>query len=75
METGQPDCLVETDQPDTGVPGTSVLTLGTRLAWCLPVGADGQAIYLDADRLDMPDPKGLLGRLATLLERLAPLVA
>lgn len=74
METGEADCLVETDQPEGWTPGQSVLALGIRLVWCVPVGLAGEAVYLDADRLDVPDPKGLLARLTTLLTRLTPLV-
>ena len=69
-------CLIETDKPEGWVPGTSLLSLGIRMVWCLPVGPEArEALYLDTAKLDALDPRALLGRLDGLLTRFAEALA
>jgi hypothetical protein len=75
VEEREAVCLIETDRPETWTPGQSLLALGIRMVWCLPVGPAGtEAVYIDTSKLDAIDPREMLARLENLLKRFESLL-
>ncbi|MDB5100037.1 MAG: Response regulator of zinc sigma-54-dependent two-component system, partial [Cyanobacteria bacterium RYN_339] len=69
-------CLVDSDEPEGWTPGKSVLALGLRMVWCVPVAPDArELVYLDTQHLTAVDPQRMAARLTALTERLLPLEA